>query len=751
MDQSINIVVKAIDQTKQAFSSIEKDLSDLQGKLKKTEPSFRTMAIAGTAAFSGIALATKGFLQTAGEFEQQSIAFETMLGSAEAGSKMLNDLIEFAKRTPFEVKGISETAKQLMAMGIQSKEVIPTVKILGDVSAGLSVPLERVALNFGQVASQGKMTGRELRDFAMMGVPILDELSKMLGVSKEAVTEMVSAGEIGFEEVRQAFVNMTSEGGKFADLMGKQAQSLLGSVSNLKDSFTLMSKAIGDALRPQVTKLIQDLTATTDKIVDWVKENAELVKNIILVAGAVSALIAALGSLGMAFFGVGKFVGALAGAFGALRIAMGFLIGHPIIALLALIAVSITSVIVKLKSLEKEFGSLNNAWKSIVLSMKALTLEWVLNFYEAVNSIVKYIPILNTSLKNAISDVKNEIRETNLEFTEMSLNVDKSSESAEELGAIEQMLAGITSDLTGELGDLGEGADESFKTAVEGIKELRQEIRDVYKELESYNVKYNENVNAENESFNEEAVKMVAEAQSEIGKTRWELEQAITEGNAKEIERLSAQLTEQENIIRKFNEMNLGLEKELAEYKEYLRMDEMSKLEFDHQKKLLLIQKEYLENQVASLKKLNLLKQEYDTAVNYIGKEKEAAINAEIAKTASFQEQLEAKTKGLKGWIEEQKSLYSNYVDSINSILSRMSSRAPMSIPASMRGYQYGTNYVPQTGTYLLHKGEEVVPAKSSKGSSVVVNINGGTYLSPEVAQEIGDMIIDKLKMQFSF
>ena len=119
-----------------------------------------------------------------------------MLGDANKAKTLLADLSNFAKKTPFELTGIRDSAKQLLAMGVSAEEMIPTLKALGDVSAGLSVPLERLALNYGQVLTQGKLTGKELRDFTTAGVPLLDELANHLGKTKTEIQDMVSKGQI---------------------------------------------------------------------------------------------------------------------------------------------------------------------------------------------------------------------------------------------------------------------------------------------------------------------------------------------------------------------------------------------------------------------------------------------------------------------------------------------------------------------------------------------------------------------------
>src|SRR3990172_354952 len=122
-----------------------------------------------------------------GEFQQLQVAFETMLGSKIAADKMMQDVVEFAKKTPFEIGEVASGTKQLLAYGIESQKIIPTLKSLGDVAAALSVPMERLILNYGQVRVQGKLTGRELRDFSIAGVPLVAELAKQLNRAESEI------------------------------------------------------------------------------------------------------------------------------------------------------------------------------------------------------------------------------------------------------------------------------------------------------------------------------------------------------------------------------------------------------------------------------------------------------------------------------------------------------------------------------------------------------------------------------------
>lgn len=198
-------------------------------------------------------------VKVSAKFEQWEIAFGSMLGSATKAKVVLKDLAKFARETPFQLKDVITNSKLLLGMGFAAEDLTGVMQRLGDVAAGLGVPLERIALNFGQVMAQSKLTGRELRDFAIAGVPLLQTLAKQFKVTTGEIRDMVERGDISFYDVDQAFRTMTSSGGKFFNLMHNQMGTLNGIISNLKDSFTLISKALGDIVLPTIKKFAQNL------------------------------------------------------------------------------------------------------------------------------------------------------------------------------------------------------------------------------------------------------------------------------------------------------------------------------------------------------------------------------------------------------------------------------------------------------------------------------------------------------------
>lgn len=189
----------------------------------------------------------RSIVQVTGEMQQLDVAFTTMLNSKAKSDALLSQAVNFAAKTPYDLLGVADGIKQLLAYGTAAEDAIETVEMLGNVSAGLSVPLGDMVYLYGTLKSQGRAMLVDIRQFAGRGVPIYEELAKVLGVSVSEVNKYISAGKVGFPEVEQAFKNMTSEGGKFYNLLQEQSKTITGQISNLKDNFDMMLNDIGSA------------------------------------------------------------------------------------------------------------------------------------------------------------------------------------------------------------------------------------------------------------------------------------------------------------------------------------------------------------------------------------------------------------------------------------------------------------------------------------------------------------------------
>lgn len=189
----------------------------------------------------------QNIIQARGEIQQLEVAFTTMLGSSEKANVLMAQLIETAVKTPFELRDVADGARQLLAYGFAAEDVNQTLIRLGDIAAGLSIPLGDLIYVYGTTMTQGRLYTRDLLQFTTRGIPMIDELAKQLGVGKSEVQGLVEAGRVGFPEVQKVIESLTNEGGKFGGLMEAQSKTITGQISNIKDSFFIMLNDIGKA------------------------------------------------------------------------------------------------------------------------------------------------------------------------------------------------------------------------------------------------------------------------------------------------------------------------------------------------------------------------------------------------------------------------------------------------------------------------------------------------------------------------
>lgn len=187
----------------------------------------------------------KELVNVRGQFQQLEIAFSTMLKSKEKADKLMSELVDIAAKTPFDLQGVASSAKQMIAYGSSAENVGDELVMLGNVAAGVGSQLSEIAYLYGTLRTQGRAYAVDIRQFAGRGIPIYEELAKVLGVTKDEVSGLVKEGKVGFKEVEQAFKNMTSESGIYYNLMQEQSKSLTGQLSNLGDAWDTMLNEIG--------------------------------------------------------------------------------------------------------------------------------------------------------------------------------------------------------------------------------------------------------------------------------------------------------------------------------------------------------------------------------------------------------------------------------------------------------------------------------------------------------------------------
>ena len=239
-------IKKDIEAIKKQFESLTKKT---QEEGEKQAQVWQNLIKGATAyfTFQGASAFIKQVIAIRSQFQQLEIAFGTMLKSKEKANALMAQMTDLAAKTPFGLQEVSEGAKRLLAFQVPAEEVTETLRRMGDVAAGLGVPMGQLIHVYGQVKAQGKLMTNDLYQFMNAGIPIIAELSKVVGKSETEIKDMVSAGKIGFPEVQAVIKGMTDEGGLFYNLMAEQSKTLSGQLSNLEDNFDNMLNEIGKA------------------------------------------------------------------------------------------------------------------------------------------------------------------------------------------------------------------------------------------------------------------------------------------------------------------------------------------------------------------------------------------------------------------------------------------------------------------------------------------------------------------------
>ena len=321
---NLKIKVTAVTKGLQAgLRKAEKSLKKSSRKMRGISQNLAMSVSAPLAAIGGAALKASADLETL------ETSFGTLTGSTEKAKAIMEDLKDFASRTPFQIQGLAESQKVLMGFGLSIEESRKQLELLGNASQGSSEKLKGLAVVMGQVKGAGKLDAKDTLQFINQGVPIIQLLSDTLGKSALEIKELTSKGKIGFEQVSAAMQMANEEGGMFYKGMERQSKTLNGVFSTLKDNLTLALAEIGDNISETF-----DLKGFGDKLIAKIKVITETFKNLspeqkrtaIRMAAITAAIPALVGALGLLAAALSYIAGAVS------------VITAPVLAVIAIIA-----------------------------------------------------------------------------------------------------------------------------------------------------------------------------------------------------------------------------------------------------------------------------------------------------------------------------------------------------------------------------------------------------------------------------
>jgi hypothetical protein len=200
----------------------------------------------GFFSFENVAAFLSSVVQVRNEYQQLDITFSTILKSKNAADALMKDISSFAGTTPFGLTESADAAKQLLNYGSTAREVVKELNLLGNVAAGVSVPINELAGIYGNLKKQGTASEDDINQLASRGIPIYEELASVLNVGTDQITALVAAGQVGFPQVETAFRQLTNSGGAFYDLMELKSGTLGSELERLQGAWDAMLNYIGE-------------------------------------------------------------------------------------------------------------------------------------------------------------------------------------------------------------------------------------------------------------------------------------------------------------------------------------------------------------------------------------------------------------------------------------------------------------------------------------------------------------------------
>jgi hypothetical protein len=279
-------IQNAVHQTAERVEKDGKSIDDIISKMQNS----MNIAIGGWS----IGKFVNQMMQVRGQFQQTEMAFKTMLQSEEKADALMKQLIRTAAITPFGVEDVTEGAKQLIAFNVAAEDVNKTLIGLGDVAAGMGLNLQDMVMLYGTTIAKGKMDTMDLYQFLNRGIPIADEIAKVMGLDVtnaiKEVQKQIKAGKVTSDVFIQAMQNMSAEGSKFGGLMEAQSKTITGQISNIKDAIEQMFNELG---KSQEGVINTGLGVVSTLVENW-KTVGKVLMTVVAAYGAYKASVLAM-------------------------------------------------------------------------------------------------------------------------------------------------------------------------------------------------------------------------------------------------------------------------------------------------------------------------------------------------------------------------------------------------------------------------------------------------------------------------
>lgn len=802
-EKKLTLVVDLVNKTEKKFRQVYTQLEEVEQRTEKTRQAMREIGLVGGIALGALAIGAKKAITEASNLAESVNAVNVVFGEG------ADKIHEFGKTSATSIGLATSQFNQMATLtgallkdtGLEMGQVSDMTTMLSQRAADMASVFNtdvKDAMEAINQAIRGETEG--IRRYAgNVTVAELEAEALAQGINK-SVTEM-SEQEKRLLRVSVIMKQTAVTSGDFANT----SDSLANRQRILSAQFQNMAGTIGTQLIPVMESMYNTIAPIVTAVGNWVNAHPTLTKNIVLVTAAISALLVVMGVLGVILPRVivtyGLFSKAIAAATKLLqteitwtqikialqkayatvtRVAIAAQLGMNAamtgtiavskLLKIALASTGIGAIIVLLGYLAVEFyklsgvvGGFKNAFILVWQAIKITVANSITSMIEWFGKLIDLIPGVDETFKTTVETLRAGAAEMQLDMDETALSMveaaDASTVAATDIDAAGIDMAAALAAASAAAASNGDATEEYFKKLVDSVKEIRDEIKETYDEINQANKDFMESTADAESDYRQDVVETVAGASQKIKELEKEIREAKKDDEGGDrVSELKDQLQEQQDILATYKDLKLNLDKEIAEERKRLAMNELERLTFDHEKKLLMMKKEFLEEQVTRLQKLVELKKEEAFILNSVGIQKTAAINAELEKTMTHREQLRLQKEGLGTWISDTTSMYQNYVKDINKALGDISGSGNVKVSFTAKGsgarasggpVQPGRAFlVGEKGPELFTPGQHGAIVSNGRMGGQVVNVyfTGNHFTDERYAEQIKNKIVQDFK-----
>lgn len=312
MANVVEIVIKAVDQTKQGFTMPIRNAGDLGIALDKLKPAFLTLAATAATTFGIMAKHSIDAADEMGKLAQKagesvesfsSMAYAASLSDVEAGA-LAKGIKELSLNIVEATKAGSDQEKMFEELGVKVTDQNGKLRTASAVLLDVSTRFADTADGIGKTTMATKLFGSKLGP----------ELIPFLNQGANGIRELQSEAE----SLGQTFTGETAAASE-----------------QFNDNLSKLKLAAQGVVNQVVAQFIPSIAALSEEFVGWVKESGivnaiawTLIDTFKIAAYAVKLMITAVSALEDVFVGIGKTIGDIASTFVSFWELMGSVAGH---------------------------------------------------------------------------------------------------------------------------------------------------------------------------------------------------------------------------------------------------------------------------------------------------------------------------------------------------------------------------------------------------------------------------------------